>query len=137
MLVILFQYFFHQPYSHDFYIKTFFTLLSNIIKCNNAHVHWAEHGYNNQLRRCNCRNPDHCPLNGECLTSSIVYEATVATDNTPLTKKCIGSTETPFKQRLVNHKMSFRHERYENSTELSKHVCVTEREHSCVHKGIA
>ena len=96
--------------------------IGNIIKRHNARVRGAEHGYNNQLRRCNCRNPDHCPLNGECLASSIVYEATVDTDNNPAPKKYIGSTETSFKQRLANHQTSFRHERYENSTELPKHV---------------
>ena len=60
--------------------------MGNIIKHHNARVHGAEHGNDNQLRCCNCRNPDHCPLNGECLASSIVYEATMDTDNTPTPK---------------------------------------------------
>ena len=96
--------------------------IGNIIKRHNARVCGAEHGNNNQPRRCNCRNPDHCPLNRECLASSIIYEATVDTDNTPAPKTYIGLTKTPFKQWHTNHLMSFRHERYENSTELLKHV---------------
>ena len=55
-------------------------------------------------------------------------EAIVDTDNNPAPKKCIGSTETSFKQRLANHQTSFRHERYENSTELSKHIWKLKRE---------
>ena len=30
-------------------------------------------------RKCNCRNKDLCPLNGACLTSNVIYEATVTT----------------------------------------------------------
>ena len=64
--------------------------MGNIIKCHNTHVRGAEHGYNKQLRRRNCKNPDQYPLNEECLTSNIVHEATVATNNTPAMKKYIG-----------------------------------------------
>ena len=67
-------------------------------------------------------------LNEECLARSIVYEAIMDTNNTPVPKTHISSTETPFKQRLANHLTSFRHERYENSTELSKHVWKLKRE---------
>ena len=102
--------------------------MDNIIKRHNARVRGAEHGNNSQLRRCSCRNPDHCPLNGECLASSIVYEATADTDDNPASKKYIGSTETSFKPRLENHQTSFSHERYENSKELSKHVWRLKRE---------
>ena len=102
--------------------------MGTIIKCHNARVCGAEHERNDQTRHCNCQNSDHCPFNGECLASSIVYEATVDTDNTPMLKTYIGSTETPFKQWLVNHLTSFRHDRYENSIELSKHVWKLKRE---------
>ena len=107
--------------------------MGTIIKRHNARVCGAEHESNDRSRRCDCRNPDRCPLNGECLTNSIVYEATVDTDNTPAPKIYIGSTETPFKQRLANHLMSFRHERYENSTELLKHVWKLKREGETFH----
>ena len=40
----------------------------------------------------------------------------------------IGSTETPFKQWVANYLTSLRHEKYENSTELSKYVWKLKRE---------
>ena len=49
---------------------------------------------------------------------SLVYQATVSTDAD--TYSYIGLTEHFFKQRFTNHNQSFRHEKYSNSTELSK-----------------
>lgn len=71
-------------------------------------------------RTCNCRVKKDCPMNGECLESKIIYQATVKTESSSSTY--IGLSEPPFKSRYSNHMTSFRHERYINSTELSKHV---------------
>ena len=72
--------------------------------------------------QCNCRKPDDCPLNGQCLRREIVYQATVETDDGALPMIYIGASGTSFKQRLANHKAPFSHMAKENSTELSKHV---------------
>ena len=72
--------------------------IGTIIKRHNARVCGAEHESNDQPRHCNCQNPDLFPLNWKCLASSIVYEVIVDTDNTPVPKTYIGSTETPFEQ---------------------------------------
>ena len=40
----------------------------------------------------------------------------------------IGLTEHPFKQRYSNHMQSIRHEKYGNSTELSKYVWQLKKE---------
>ena len=71
-------------------------------------------------RRCNCRVKKECPLAGECLTKSVVYKATVETDNDR--KEYIGMTATTFKERYNNHQQSMRHRRYAHSTTLSKHI---------------
>ena len=85
-------------------------------------------GHNKRLRHprrpispCNCRQKDNCPLNGECQASEIVYKAEVKSQGSGALKEYIGLTELPFKLRYANHQTSFRHERYRNSTELSKH----------------
>ena len=70
-------------------------------------------------KSCNCRKPDTCPLNGKCLAGSVVYMATVKASSGE--KKYIGLTENPFKTRYSNHLTSFRNQKNENSTELSKH----------------
>lgn len=71
-------------------------------------------------KKCNCRKKEECPLNGECLVSEVVYQATVNTQDTKETY--IGLTATQFKARYSNHQMSFRHEKRRNETELSKHL---------------
>ncbi len=62
-----------------------------------------------------------CPLNGKCLTTSLVYEA-AATDESGATSKYIGLTEGTFKGRYNQHTSSFRNVNQRLSTELSKHV---------------
>ena len=100
-----------------------------IIKQHNARVRETEREGGEQPKRCNCRTPERCPLNGHCLTSKIVYKATVETDGNRDPKIYIGSTETPFKQRYANHLTSFRHGKYGNQTELSKYIWHLKREH--------
>ena len=69
---------------------------------------------------CSCRKKEDCPLNGECLVSEVVYQATVTTGDKKETY--IGLTATQFKGRYRNHLMSFRHEKRRNETELIKHL---------------
>ena len=96
--------------------------MGTVIKQHNARICGKEVEDDGQPRRCNCRTQERCPLNGHCLTSRIVYRATVETDGNRAPKIYIGSTETPFKDRYANHLMSFRHEKYGNRTELSKYI---------------
>ena len=72
---------------------------------------------------CNCRRPSECPLNGKCKTSSIVYQATVTSDQNDNSKETyIGLTENSFKTRYNNHKTSFNNEDKRTNTELSNHI---------------
>ena len=59
-------------------------------------------------KTCNCRFKPACPLNGKCLTSNIIYQATVESDGGSETY--IGLTANEFKTRYRNHTTSFRHE---------------------------
>jgi len=70
-------------------------------------------------KQCNCRTKDECPLQGKCLETNVVYQATVTTDTE--TESYVGLA-TNFKERFRNHTTSFRHVNKRNSTELSKHV---------------
>ena len=73
-------------------------------------------------KSCNCRKPADCPLNGSCLKSSVIYQATVATNDNTLPQTYIGLTENCFKTRFTNHRNSFKDHKKKLSTELSKHV---------------
>ena len=50
----------------------------------------------------------------------VVYKAVVTSEQDK--KEYIGLTEHAFKQRYSSHQSSFRHQIYEQSTELSKHI---------------
>ena len=72
------------------------------------------------LQSCNCRTSTECPLEGKCLTKSIVYEATVKTSEDTYTY--IGLTGDTFKARYSTHKSSFKHEKYRTATTLSQKI---------------
>ena len=78
------------------------------------------------LLLCNCKKgTNNCPMSGNCLTKSIVYQANVTSINE--IKQYIGLASTTFKERLYNHHLSFNNERYEHSTHLSKYIWELKR----------
>ena len=70
--------------------------------------------------KCNCRVKANCPMNGECLVQSVVYRATVRSQDTE--KDYTGLTASTFKQRFNSHQHSMRHRKYRHSTALSNYV---------------
>ena len=71
---------------------------------------------------CNCRNQALCPLNGNCLVKSVVYQATVKREDNDKEETYIGLTEGNFKIRYNTHKSSFNNATQRNVTALSKYV---------------
>ena len=75
-----------------------------------------------QERTCNCKKTV-CPLDGNCLLTNLVYQATVTPDNNQAPEETyIGMTGDTFKNRYGNHKKSFNHREYSSETSLSKHI---------------
>ena len=70
---------------------------------------------------CNCRVKKDCPLENNCMITNVVYKATVTNNINNEVKFYIGCTDN-FKPRWTNHKMTFLHKKYKNSTELSSYV---------------
>ena len=83
-----------------------------------------KHEVNQQVqvsRECNCRQGESkCPLEGRCLSKSVIYKAEVKSDNK--TSTYIGQTSNTFKERYTNHVSSFKNEKYKESTALSKYI---------------
>ena len=78
---------------------------------------------------CNCRSKTSCPLNGDCLQSSLVYICKADTPNiTQNHPHYIGLTENAFKDRFYKLENSFKYESERNTTELSN--LVWENEHA-------
>ena len=73
-------------------------------------------------KNCNCRQSKTCPLNGQCQTKGVVYQATVTRHDNNKEETYIGLTENTFKIRHNQHTHSFRHDQNRNQTALSKHI---------------
>ena len=72
-------------------------------------------------KTCNFRVKADCPLQGNCLVKSIVYQATLeSSDAGP--KIYYGSCSTTFKARFYNHNQSCKHPKKCHATELSKAI---------------
>lgn len=118
----------HFPKDHKYHklfnrntIKVGYSCLpnmKNIISGHNNKILNDEENIQENKKLCNCRNKDVCPLNGNCLIESIIYKATVSTHEEEF--DYIGSTEGTFKNRYYNHTKSFRNEKYQNETKLSR-----------------
>ena len=70
---------------------------------------------------CNCRNKAECPLDNNCLTPRIIYQADALTNLDDSKKFYIGLADTAFKEHYRNHTRDFRNQ-HEKSTELSKYI---------------
>ena len=96
---------------------------NNCILYSSKHINdTADNTNTKDTKTCNCRQKNTCPLNGNCLQSSLIYQATVTRKDNSTTETYIGLTENDFKTRYRNHTASFRHTNLRNSTELSKHI---------------
>ena len=75
----------------------------------------------NTNKDCNCRR-QACPLDGKCLSKSLIYQATVKRADNDEESTYIGLTEGTFKNRFTNHKHSFNNIGLRNATALSKYI---------------
>ena len=71
-------------------------------------------------RLCNCRDGP-CPVEGECLTEEVIYQAAVTRQDNGQTEKYVGLSGGPFKSRYRVHMGNIRN-RDEKGTKLSKYV---------------
>ena len=120
----------HQIFNRNT-VKVSYSCMPNvaaIIKRHNSNV--CNPASSEDDRHCNCRGgKSQCPLSGECLAKSIVYEASVSSEGNRI-MKYIGSTATTFKERYNNHKVSFNNEDKSSQTELSKFVWRLKRQNA-------
>ena len=103
-------------------VKISYSCMSNIKRNIDGHNKSVLTTKNVATRNCNCRKPADCPMNGNCLKQSVVYQATVSTNDGRPDQTYVGLTENSFKTRFTNHKASFSTPSKKHSTELSKHI---------------
>ena len=120
----------HFPKTHRFHkifnknnVKVSYSCMNNmtqIIKSHNSKI-LNNNNIINENPGCNCRRKAECPLDNQCLSRSLVYKASVI-PTVAAKRKYLGLTEGTFKDHFNKHKTSFRHDKYQNSTELSKYA---------------
>ena len=69
--------------------------IKNIIDGHNKRLNNYEH--EEQTKPCNCRDRANCPLEGECRTKSVVYQAKITSEGK--TETYVGLTAGEFKTR--------------------------------------
>ena len=67
-------------------------------------------------------------MDRKCLVKSLLYQATVTTDDNRPSQTYVGLTENTFKTRFNNHKASLDTYQKRNSTELSKYLWDLKRD---------
>ena len=103
-------------------VKISYSCMPNLRQKINAHNKSILQSTHDLPKSYNCRKPADCPLNGHCLKSCLIYQATVARNDIKPPQTYIGLTENSFKTRFTNHRNSFKDHIKKLSTELSKHV---------------
>ena len=98
-----------------------FENIDRIIKRHNRKVIAESAKKNNtKTKNCNCPRTLECPLNGNCLSRNIVYQADISTiEDKSIDKSYIGIASTTFKARYNNHECSFNNYDKRNNTSLA------------------
>ena len=97
--------------------------MPNIEKIISAHNKKILNNKTTDVKPCNCKIKQDCPLVGSensCRTSNVIYKAEVKSEKE--SKTYIGLTSLEFKQRLSKHKTDFKYKKYKESTKLSNHI---------------
>ena len=96
--------------------------MKQIISGHNTKIQTNKQTPTEDKKQCNCRAKKDCPLEGKCLESSVIYQATVTETISKQVETYVGLTADPFKTRFNNHTKSFKHIEYKTDTELSNHI---------------
>ena len=121
----------HFPKSHKLYkifnrrnVKISYSSLPNFASIINSHNKKIINNIPKSSAPTSiCRSKTSCPLNGDCLESSLVYICKAGTSNiTENHSHYIGLTENTFKDPFYKHKNSFKCESKRNTTELSNFI---------------
>ena len=105
-------------------VKISYSCLPNIgqiIQSHNNRILSQEQNVQQPTRTCNCRGRQ-CPLSGNCLVKSVVYQAVVTRQDNHTTQSYVGITKNTFKSRFDQHSQAFTNPSLRLSTELSKHI---------------
>ena len=93
--------------------------MKNVIQKHNSKIMEDPKPTNNKT--FSCRQKPDCPLNQNCLSECLVYNAVV---NTSTTKHLYGTCKKSLKERYNNHTSSFKNKVWQIFTELSNYMGI-------------
>ena len=76
---------------------------------------------------CRIDSDEPCPVEGQCLTPEVIYQATVTREDNGHIEKYVGLSGVPFKARYRVHKGNIRNAN-QNGTNLSTYIWELKRE---------
>ena len=85
-----------------------------------------------QTNSCNCRNKNECTLNGNCKVPNVFYKCAVSTKQT-FKHFYLWISEGNWKERLYNHRQSFKDKKHKNSTALSSYLWGLKENHKQIY----
>ena len=101
-------------------------IIDNHNKCilnSSKHINdTADNTNTKDSKTCNCRQKNTCPLNGNCLQSSLIYQAIVTRKDNSTTVTYIGLTETTSRldtETTLHHSVKQNSETLPNSANMS------------------
>ena len=103
-------------------VKISYSRMTNLKQNIDSHNKSILHNKIVPPRSCNCRVKTECPLSGNCRKESVVYQATILTEDHNPPQTYTGLMENSFKTRYSNHKSSFSNANKWHNTELSKYI---------------
>ena len=102
-------------------VKLSYSCLPNLSKIISSHNNRVLKSENNGPEPCLCDPPDVCPVEGQCGTKGIIYQATVKTENEE-TFKYVGLSENKFILRYRQHLSNFRNLNQKSQTSLTSKI---------------
>ena len=103
--------------------------VSQIIKQHNRNVYKKE----KQTNPYNCRNISECHIHGNGKVQNLIYKCTVSATQT-YKRVDLGRAEGNWKQRLYNHRQSFKDKKHKNDTALSSYLWDLKENHNQISK---
>lgn len=109
-------------------VKLSYSCMPNMERIISAHNKFilkkseAENSTIKSTRNCNCKTNHTCPVDGKCLTSGVIYQATVTRHDNAEKETYIGLTENSFKTRYNGHVCSLANKEKKSATTLSEYI---------------
>ena len=87
-----------------------------------------------QTNPCNCRNKNECPLNGNSKVQNVIYKCTVSATQTFKQRVYLVTAEGNWKQKLYNHRQSFKDKKHNKDKALSSYLWDLKENHNQIPK---